>query len=117
MSVNRIGKHLSFALVLVVLLGIPVNAQRNKVNVILDGAGVDMETLLENDRTFVPVETLGEKLDFNVKYIGNQIKIMKDKTNISRNLNSNKVIVNDQELELDVKLLLKDGDIFVPLRL
>lgn len=116
MSVNRIGKYLSLVLLLVILLSIPVNAQRNKVGVILDGEGVDMETLLENDRTFVPVEILREKLDFNIKYIGNQIKIMKDKTNICLNLNSNKVIVNDQELELDVKPLQIDNNIFVPLR-
>jgi hypothetical protein len=116
MSVKRIGKYLSFALVLVVLLSIPVNAQGHNVNVIVDGVGEYMKTILENDRTFVPVETLAEKLDFDVGYIDNQINIIKDKTNISLTIDSNRVMVNDEELELDVKPFEKDNNIFVPLR-
>ena len=107
---------MGFVLVLVSILSIPVNAQENKVNVIVDGSGVDMETILENDRTFVPLDILGEKLDFEIGYNDNQISILKDNIKISLDINSNKVMVNNEELELDVKPLLKNEDIFVPLR-
>lgn len=116
MSAKSIGKYLSLVLILVVLLSIPVNAQGHKVNVILDGAGVDMETILESDRIFVPVEALGEKLDFKVEYVDNQIYIIKNNANILLTINSNMAMVNDEELELDVKPLLIDNNIFVPLR-
>ncbi len=115
-SVKKISKFVSFVLVLVVILSIPANAQENKVKVIVDGSGVDIETILENDRTFVPLDTLGEKLDFVVEYNGNHISLLKDNIKLSLDLNSSKVIVNDQELESDVKPLLKGEDIFVPLR-
>lgn len=76
MSVNRMRKCLSFALVFVVLLSIPVNAQRNEVNVILDGAGVDIETILENDRTFLPIKALGENLDFSIQVYMKKISMI-----------------------------------------
>ena len=116
MGVKSIGKYMGLILVLVLILSIPVNAQGHRVKVILDGAGVDMETILEDDRTLVPLEALGEKLDFEVEYVDNQVYIIKNNTNISLAIDSNKVMVNDEELELDVKPLLIDDDIFVPLR-
>lgn len=114
---NRLGKYLSFVLILVVILSIPVNAQEKKANIIVDGAGADIKTILKNDRIFVPVETLGEKLDFDVEYRDNQIDIIKENTNISLTINSNKVMVNDEELVSDVNPFLQDDDIFVPVRL
>lgn len=116
MRVKRIGRYLSFVLTLLVLFSIPVNAQGHKVKVIVDGIGVYIETILEDGRTFVPVETLGDKLDFELEYVDDQIYIIKDKTKISLTINSNMVMINDQELELDVKPLLIDNNIFVPLR-
>ena len=116
MSVKIIGKHLSLVLLLVVLLSIPVYAQGHKVNIILYGAGVDMETILVNDRSLVPLEALSEKLDFKVEYDDNQIYIINNNANILLTINSNMVMVNDEELELDVKPLLIDNNFFVPLR-
>lgn len=117
MNVNRIGKYLCFILVLVVLLSIPVYAQEKRVNIIVDGVGVDIRTILKNERTFVHIDTLGEKLDFDVEYKDNQIKIKKDNINISLTINSNKIMINNEELESDVNPFLQDNDIFVPLRL
>ena len=116
MNVKSIGKYLSLVLVLILILSIPVNAHGHKVNIILDGAGVDIETILENNRTLVPIAALGEELDFELEYIDNQINIIKNNANISFIINSSKVMVNDEELELDVKPLLIDNNIFVPLR-
>lgn len=116
MSVRNLGKYLGLVLVFILILSIPVNAQGRKVNIILDGAGLDIETILENNRTLVALETLGDKLDFEIEYVDEQIYIIKDKVNILFNINSNKAMVNDEELELDVKPLLIDNNIFIPLR-
>ena len=70
MSVKGIGKYLSFVLVLLALLSIPVSAQAHKVNVIVDGAGVDIETILENDRTFVPLRFIIEAFNEGITWDG-----------------------------------------------
>lgn len=75
---NKLLRCLSVALLGVILLCLPVYAERNEVNVIIDGAGVDIETLLENHRTFVPAKTLGEKLNFNPADFRKEIKIIED---------------------------------------
>lgn len=116
MSVKSIGKYFSLVLLLIVLSSIPVYGQRHKVNLILDGAGVDIESILENDRTLVSISTLGEKLGFKIEYVDNKVNIIKDDVNILLIINSNMAMVNNEKLELDVRPLLIDNNIFVPLR-
>lgn len=77
-----------------------------------------MTSILENNRTFTPINLIDAKLGLDIKYVedGKTVKIKKDKTNIELEIASKEARVNGKQVELDVKPFIKDDSLFVPLR-
>lgn len=117
---RKISKVLGGISLLIVLFSIPVQAQNNKVKVIINGAGIDIDNdsiILKENRTFISMDKLAEKLALQIEYVDEtKVNISKDDIDIKLELDSKKVNINGKELELDVKPFEKDKNIFIPLR-
>lgn len=98
-----------------------------KVNVQVDGKNVnfpDAKPYVEQNRVLIPVrfvsESLGAKVDYNKETTGNKVNrtiviTQADKT-VRMNVNSDKVLVGDKIITLDVPARLQQERVYVPLR-
>jgi N-acetylmuramoyl-L-alanine amidase len=79
---------------------------------------VDSAPYLKNNRTFVPVRFVAEAFSMEVEWIQDEKKtILKDETKtIEMQLNSNKLIVNGEEITMDATVEGVDGRTMVPIR-
>ncbi|ALP39098.1 hypothetical protein ASL14_19090 [Paenibacillus sp. IHB B 3084] len=103
------------------------SAARVNVNVQVDGKNVkfpDAKPYVEQNRVLIPVrfvsESLGAKVDYKKEATGNKVNraiviTQSDKT-IHMNVNSDKVLVGDKIITLDVPARLQQERVYVPLR-
>ncbi|WP_036635740.1 copper amine oxidase N-terminal domain-containing protein [Paenibacillus massiliensis] len=122
-------KKLSLALMSALMLfGVAASVSAaQKVNVQVDGKNVifpDAKPYVEQNRVLIPVrfvsESLGAKVDYKKETTGNKVNrtiviTQADKT-VHMNVNSDKVLVGDKIITLDVPARLQQERVYVPLR-
>ncbi|MDF2628354.1 MAG: copper amine oxidase domain protein, partial [Symbiobacteriaceae bacterium] len=90
------------------------------VRVYLDGTEVhfDVDPVLENGRTLVPIRALSEALGFTVTWdeTENLVSLTRDGTTIVLWIDSTKVLVDSKESHLEVPTRIVNGRTMVPLR-
>lgn len=92
------------------------------IDVVVDGKKVsfpDTEPFLDqNDRIMVPIRLVSEKLGAKVFWDNTTeiVTITQENKNIVMPINSNKVTVNNETIELDTAAILHEGRVVVPLR-
>ncbi|MDY8116810.1 copper amine oxidase N-terminal domain-containing protein [Paenibacillus polymyxa] len=103
------------------------SATRANVTVQVDGKNVtfpDAKPYVEQSRVLIPVrfvsESLGAKVDYKKETTGNKVNrtiiiTQSDKT-VHMNVNSDKVLVGDKIITLDVPARLQQERVYVPLR-
>lgn len=117
------------AFVIVVTFTIPVLAEGSSIKVfingkllintyIIDSSPEELTSILENNRTLTPINLISSELGLDVEYLedGKIVKIKRDETAIELKIGSKDARVNGKQVELDVKPLIKNNTLFVPLR-
>ena len=126
---KRMIKFSILVFVIVVIFTIPVLAEGSYIKVfingkllintsIVDSRPEELTSILENNRTLTPINLISGELGLDVEYLedGKIIKIKKDDVTIELEIGSVNAKVNGKQVELDIKPLIKDNNIFVPLR-
>lgn len=116
---KKLGRCLVLVFLTVVLITMPVMAEVSSINVFVKGQPLhDIVPIVKNNRTMVPIESISERLGFNVGYLEESriVTIKKDDKIIEMQIDSNKAKVDGKEVELDVEPFIKGGKIFIPLR-
>lgn len=123
---KKLSLALMSALMLFGVAAASVSAAQ-KVNVQVDGKNVnfpDAKPYVEQNRVLIPVrfvsESLGAKVDYRKETTGNKVNrtiviTQADKT-VRMNVNSDKVLVGDKIITLDVPARLQQERVYVPLR-
>ena len=90
------------------------------IGLYLDGKvlNTDVAPIIVQNRSFVPVRSIFEKLGAEVTWINSrkQVIIRSANARIVLNVNSTTAYVNDDSVELDVAPFIKDGRTMVPVR-
>lgn len=115
--------------IIIVISTLPVLAESSLIQVfikgkslnltpIVEGNPLDFTPILENNRTLIPIKLISGELGLDVEYleVGKIVKIKKDDVAIELEIGSVDAKVNGKQVQLDVKPLIKDNNIFVPLR-
>jgi len=76
----------------------------------------DTPPVIVRNRTLIPVRAITEGFGANVEWLDGVATITKDETKIELNLDSNNALVNDEEVEIDSKVSIKNNRMYVPLR-
>ena len=94
--------------------------QRDYIAIYLDGEEIkfDIEPLIINGRTMVPMRAVFEKLGSTVEWDGETRSVIsvKDNTKIKLTIDENIIYVNDVAKTLDCSALLIDSRTYVPVR-
>lgn len=116
-------KLLSILLTLAMLIPSAVFAQNNEIKVFLDGEQIqfDVQPIIEDDRTLVPLRAIAEKLGLEVKWaypedITTRVTVVKGNINVIFTIGSNALIVNDNITFLDTPPIIVGNRTLVPLR-
>lgn len=122
-------KLLVLVFIILVISTLPVLAEDSLIQVFIKGKSLnltpivegnvfDFTPILENNRTLIPIRLISGELGLDVEYLEdrNIIKIKKDDLTIELEIGSVDAKVNGKQVQLDVKPLIKDNNIFVPLR-
>lgn len=115
--------------IIIVISTLPVLAENSLIQVfikgkslnltpIVEGNPLDFTPILENNRTLIPIKLISGELGLDVEYLedGKIFKIKKDDLTIELEIGSVDAKVNGKQVKLDVKPLIKDNNIFIPLR-
>lgn len=91
-----------------------------EIGLYLDGKALntDVAPVIVQNRSFVPVRSIFEKMGAEVTWIGSrkQVIIRSSSARIVLNIDSTTAYVDDKEIELDVAPFIKDGRTMVPVR-
>lgn len=102
------------------LLPIYTNAETVPIKILLNGFRLDSDVspIVQRGRTLVPFRVIGETLGANINWDNNKKEIVcsKDGKDILMKVGSNKVYIGNQQKELDMHPIVKNGRTFVPLR-
>lgn len=122
-------KVLVLVFIIIVISTLPVLAEKSLIQVfirgkslnltpIVEGNPLDFTTILENNRTLIPIKLISGELGLDVEYLEVKkiVKIKKEDLTIELEIGSVDAKVNGKQVELDIKPLIKDNNIFVPLR-
>lgn len=122
-------KVLVLVFIILVISTLPVLAENSLIQVFIKGKSLnltpivednplDFTPILENNRTLIPINLISSELGLDVEYLedGKIVIIKKDDVTIELEIGSVDAKVNGKQVELDVKPLIKDNNIFVPLR-
>jgi len=109
---------LSIAMTVLLALAFTVPIFANEVRVQLDGEYVDIEAVIVNDRTLLPVRAITELLGGSVDWDGElrQVTLERGNTRILLTIDNPVAYVNGVALELDVPAQIINGWTKVPLR-
>ena len=126
---KRMIKSLTLVFIIVLVFTIPVLAEGSSIKVFINGKLLinpsvvdsrpeELTSILENNRTLTAINLISSELGLDVEYLedGKIVKVKKDETAIELEIGSKDTRVNGKQVELDVKPLIKDNNIFVPLR-
>ncbi len=99
---------------------VPINAQ-SKIKLWINNSYVETDTppQIHNDRTYVPVRIISEKLGYNVDWVkeNNEIKISNPNISLILKINSNDYTINNQNKKSDVFPIIINNRTMVPVRL
>ncbi|HEY8362969.1 MAG TPA: copper amine oxidase N-terminal domain-containing protein [Tissierellaceae bacterium] len=109
---------LGFILLFIMFFSIPIKAEDDRINVIIDGIPLDIIAISKDNRIYVPVNSISDCLNLDMNFNSNDmtVNLRHDNTNIELTLNSKRVKLNGNELELDVEPFIDGKEIFVPIR-
>lgn len=117
------AKFLSILSLLLLVTFIPcsIHAQA-PVRIFVKGNAVtsDVEPIIENDRTLVPIRVISESLGYDVKWINSEKKIIisnANSGNITLRIGQQAYQINNEQKQSDVAPFIKGDRTFVPLRL
>ncbi len=115
-----LSKIIVLTLILAFCFSISVFAENASITVYVNNEKVefDVNPILEDGRTLVPLRGVFEKLDAKVDWNKNTMQaLIKDENNeIEMMLNKNKVIVNGEIKDIDIPTKMISSRTFVPLR-
>lgn len=116
-------KLLSILLTFAMLLPTTVLAEDDEIKVFLDGEQIqfDVQPIIENERTLVPMRAIAEKLGLEVKWaypedITTRVTVVQDDINVIFTIGSNALIVNDNITFIDTPPIIVNDRTLVPLR-
>lgn len=121
MKVNKaLTKIIILTFILILCLSAAAYAENKQIAVYVNNEKVDFEVnpVLENGRTFVPLRGVFEKLGAKVDWNKNTLQvIIKDNNNeIIMMLDKNKVLVNGEIKDIDTGVKMVNSRTFAPLR-
>ncbi len=122
MTKNLIKRLTAFLIVFSIVFSftMSISAQEKPITVYLDGEQLtfDVDPILENGRTLVPMRVIFEALGAQVNWDGNTWTAIATKgdTKIVITIDSKQMLKNDQVVELDVPARLIDSRTLVPVR-
>ncbi|WP_202709860.1 helical backbone metal receptor [Sporosalibacterium faouarense] len=102
-------------LVLLFTLIFTMTASAAGIGLSVDGSVKTENLEVTEGRTLISGETL-ESMGFNVSSSGKVVEVKNSKVSFEFTLDTNKVKVNDINLELDTKIYTKHGEVYLPLR-
>lgn len=117
------AKLLSILALLLLVTFIPcsIHAQA-PVRIFVKGNAVtsDVEPIIENNRTLVPIRVISESLGYDVEWINSERKIIISKANsgsITLHIGQSAYQLNNEQKQSDVAPFIRENRTFVPLRL
>lgn len=105
-----------FFVFILLFTSIPTYAANIQIKVDDIGILSDVDPVIKNNRTMVPLRVISENLGANVHWSDSEITLTKNDMQAILKPNSNIVIKNGNTVLLDVKPYIKNGRIFVPIR-
>lgn len=116
---KRIAKFLGLGFLMLAIFASSPKAEE-KIKIDLDGKLIksDVEPFIERGRTLVPLRVISESLGYEVKWNQEEriADISNNKDKLSVKIGSDKALLNDKEVSLDVAACLKNSRTFLPLR-
>lgn len=117
-------KIISIILILAMLMPTAALAADDEIKVFLDGERIefDVQPIIENERTLVPIRAIAEALGATVEWKSPLITMEKDRRKIEINIGNTELLMTDygegvkNTLELDVPAKIVNERAFVPLR-
>lgn len=113
-------KMIPLLLLILIMTSTVAIAAKPQVNVIVNGFSIDDDLAeIVDDRTFVPLRAISEKLGVKVDYFhekDREIVITKEDFKIVLNVGKLEAKIKDKEVKLDVKPYIKEDYTMVPLR-
>lgn len=95
-------------------------AENSSINVIVKGKHLvmDVNPVLKENKTYIPIRNFAESLDFKVEWIKKQntVKLSNKETIILIPIGQKYITINDKKISLDEKSFVKNGRTFLPLR-
>lgn len=117
------AKLLSILALLLLVTFIPcsIHAQA-PVRIFVKGNAVtsDVEPIIENNRTLVPIRVISESLGYDVKWINSERKVIISKADlgsVTLHIGQSAYQINNEQKQSDVAPFIKGDRTFVPLRL
>lgn len=109
---------ISILLAVVLMMASVVTALANDARVLLDGYFLEVNGVIVEGRTLLPVRALSEAVGGEVDWDGElrQVTVTYEKTVILLTIDSHTAYVNGVAELLDVPALIIDGSTFLPLR-
>jgi len=77
---------------------------------------IDTSIFIYNGRTMVPVRFIGENFGFDVTWKEGEVILKNNKNEIKLYIGRNEIVINGNKIEIDSKVILKDGRTFLPIR-
>ena len=79
---------------------------------------MDVAPFISNEKAFVPIRVIAEAFGAAVSWNGNDktVSIELDNVKMTLKINSNLVYINDEKMELDTNILIKNDRTCVPIR-
>ncbi len=115
-------KFITFILFAFIAISFPFDmyAEETSVKVIINGIYSDIrpKPIIKDERLFVPLSIVGQKLGCNVDYFedNKSIYLRKDDIELILFINSSEMIKNGEKIELDTMPFIDNNRIFVPVR-
>ena len=117
---RRLVRYLVLMSLIMIVLVAPIMGRDTPIRVFVNGKYMWMETepVVDNNRILVPIGFISETLGFDVDYLelARTVVIKNDAKYIEIVVGSNKAKVDGKQVTLDVKPLIQEDRIFVPLR-
>lgn len=84
------------------------------IKVSVDVEEINIETMLQQNRTMVPMSALEEVLDVSISVLEGQILLSFEEKTMALEVGSDKVLLNGEEMSLDTSVIDIEGDVWVP---
>ncbi len=116
---KRLNLVIFLAITFLLVLNVAVSAE-DAIKINLDGKIISTDTspIVVDSRVLVPVRVVSENLGYYVFWDAKtrEVYLTKDNLKIRFNINQTKIWKNDVESQLDVPPVIKNGRVFLPIR-